>query len=78
MVKCPICSNNLVNKQGDGKKKICAQIGNPEIAIVEVDTEYFCTSCNDFYLNKNQLSSAIQQIKENSDKTKTLDVGIYK
>jgi hypothetical protein len=34
MVKCPSCSTELIDKEGT--KKLCAQIGNPEIELLKL------------------------------------------
>lgn len=75
MVKCPHCSKDLVFK--NEPKKICAQIGNPDIAIVEVDESHFCSGCNEYFLKKEELASAIMQIKEAGDTKNKIEVGVY-
>ena len=78
MAKCPICLNELIQKEGT--KKVCAQIGNPDIAIVEVENPCFCNHCNEFYLSTKEMISAVKQInelKQSSDKSIAIDKGIY-
>ena len=75
MLKCPNCSNVLEEKKGS--KKICAQIGNPEIAIVTAENPKFCSHCNKYFLNKEGILSSILQIKNNLSQKKSIAVGIY-
>lgn len=75
-MKCPTCSSTLEQKQG--VKKLCAQIGNPEIAIYEAKDPLFCGSCNDYYLSTEQIVKAIVQIKGYSEGSKApIQPGIY-
>jgi hypothetical protein len=74
-MKCPNCSEKLEAKQG--KRKVCAQIGNPDIAIVEVENPDFCNNCHEFYMDKAQMISAIKQIKESSKAKKSIQLGVY-
>jgi hypothetical protein len=76
MVKCPNCSNVL--EQKTGVKKFCAQIGNPELAIVETKDPKFCACCNEYYLTTNEMVSAILQIKTSkTTQSQTITKGIY-
>ena len=78
MTKCPICSKELISKEGT--KKVCAQIGNPDIAIVEVKNPCFCDNCNEYYLSTEEMISAVNQIKklkQSGEKSKVIDKGIY-
>jgi len=76
MVKCPNCSNVL--EQKNGMKKFSAQIGNPEIAVVETKDPKFCSYCNEYYLTTNELVSALIQIKASkTSQTQTISKGIY-
>ena len=76
-MKCPNCNSSLIQKEG--VKKMCAQIGNPEIAIVESKDPLFCDDCNDYYLTTENLAEAIKQIKsmDNPDKKNIIKTGIY-
>ncbi len=76
MVKCPDCSKELVEKPG--KKKFCAQIGNPELAIVETEDPHFCEGCSEYFLTTEALGKAIMQIKESKNHpTQNIESGIY-
>lgn len=75
MVKCPTCHKTLEKKEGT--KKLCAQIGNPEIAVVETTDPLFCGSCNEYFLDTSEMISAVTQIKEMSSDTKTIEKGVY-
>ena len=78
MTKCPVCSNDLTPKEGI--KKVCAQIGNPDIAIVEIDSPCFCAHCNEYYLSTKEMISAVNQINElkrSGEESKVIDKGIY-
>ena len=75
MVKCPVCNKNLEKK--DGTKKLCAQIGNPEIAVVETTDPLFCGGCNEYFLDTSEIISVVTQIKEMSTDKKTIDKGVY-
>ena len=75
MVCCPNCSHVLEEKEG--KKKFCAQIGNPELAIIETENPKFCGSCNEYFLETEEVVNAIMQIKESQGKgMQNIDVGI--
>lgn len=77
MVNCPNCSKNLESKEG--VKKFCAQIGNPDLAIVETNNPKFCSGCNEYYLNTEEMVKAIVQISSElkGDKKKLIEKGIY-
>jgi hypothetical protein len=76
MVKCPNCSNNLIQKEGI--KKFSAQIGNPEIAIVETKDPQFCDCCNEYYLSTEEVISTMLQIKSAMSSSKqNIEKGIY-
>ena len=75
MVKCPNCSDKLEKKQGT--KKLCAQVGNPDIAIVETIDPQFCNNCNEYFLNTEEMISAINQVKELSTDKKQIEKGVY-
>lgn len=77
MVKCPNCSEEL--KLKEGQKKFCAQIGNPEIAIVTTESPHFCSNCNEYFMNTTEIIKAINQIaKSKAEGTKSIEAGIYK
>lgn len=77
MVNCPNCCSKLEEKEGT--KKMCAQIGNPEIAIIETEDPLFCGECNEYFLTTEKLSSAINQIKElKKGSSETIPKGIYR
>ncbi len=59
MVKCPNCSEDLIGKDS---AKFCAQIGNPDIAIVETGECDFCDNCKEFFLTTEGIISAIGQM----------------
>lgn len=71
---CPTCSTHLVQKEG--LYKICAQIGNPDIAVVVTEDPNFCETCNEYFLETNKIASAIKQIKNMSTK-KSIEKGLY-
>ena len=73
--QCSYCSKPL--EQKTGVKKICAQVGNPDIAIVETTNPHACTNCNEYYLETNEMVKAIIQIKEMSTKKQEITAGIY-
>lgn len=75
MVKCPTCLENL--EQKTGTRKFCAQIGNPDIAIVETKDPQFCNTCKEYYLTTKEIISAIVQISKLSENKKSIDVGVY-
>ena len=75
MVKCPNCSQVLEPKIGT--KKLCAQIGNPDIAIVETQDPHFCNGCKEYYLKTNQVVSAVLQVKDSLQTKRTIEKGIY-
>ncbi len=59
-------------------KKMCIQIGNPDIAIVEIENPKFCEGCNEYFLNTEQMISAILSIKNMKTVTpKIIKAGIY-
>jgi molybdenum cofactor biosynthesis enzyme MoaA len=61
-----------------GQRKLCAQIGNPDIAIVTTMDPHFCSTCNEFYLPTDALIDAILQIKHDLEaEKKTIDTGVY-
>jgi len=68
MVKCPYCSENLEKKEGE--KKLCAQIGNPEIAIVQTKDPHFCNNCKEYFLTTSEIASLVIQIKSLTEKSK--------
>ena len=77
MTCCPNCSKVLEKK--NGKRKFCAQIGNPEIAIVETSDPHFCNSCNEYFLDTESIVDAIFQVgNSNTQAKKDIVVGIYK
>lgn len=76
MVKCPNCSSVLIEKSGP--KKFSAQIGNPEIAIVETQSPHFCGGCNEYFLGTKEVVSAIMQIKNSSSGVTAISKGIYR
>lgn len=76
MVKCPDCSKELIEKHGE--RKFCAQIGNPELAIVTTKDPHFCESCSQYFLTTESLGKAIIQIKEyKKNPVKRIESGIY-
>ena len=75
MVKCPTCSQTLEFKSG--LRKFSAQIGNPEIAIVETKNSHFCNNCNEYFLSTQEIISAITQIMNSSKEKQEIKVGIY-
>ena len=75
MVKCPICSEKL--EQKEGTKKLCAQIGNPDIAIVQARNPSFCNTCNEYYMNTKEIKSTVLQIKNMGSNKKKITTGIY-
>jgi len=76
MVKCPNCSEDLIGKDS---AKFCAQIGNPDIAIVETGECDFCDNCKEFFLTTEGIISAIGQIKNDIDSgsKNSIEKGIY-
>ncbi|MCK5449371.1 aminoglycoside 6-adenylyltransferase [Candidatus Pacearchaeota archaeon] len=76
MVKCSTCSKELIDKKGS--KKFCAQIGNPELAIVETENPKFCDCCNEYYLDTPSIAKAVFQIKLAKEQNSTsISKGIY-
>ena len=75
MVNCPNCSKALIHKEG--VKKFCAQIGNPELAIVETTSPEFCECCNEYFLTTENLVEAIIQIKGKMDNPTPIASGVY-
>lgn len=75
MAKCPNCSTPLEPKEGI--RKVSAQIGNPEIAIVETHNPQFCSNCNEYYLSTEDMASAVIQIKSALKDKKTIEKGVY-
>lgn len=73
---CPTCSANLEPKEGI--RKLCTQVGNPEIAIIETNNPHFCNNCSEYFLDTTELISAIKQVKELRTKDKQeISKGIY-
>lgn len=75
MVKCPNCSEGLEKKSGT--KKLCAQIGNSEIAIVETNSPHFCNTCNEYFLSTDEIISTIVQINKFGSQKQNISAGIY-
>ncbi|MEK6885915.1 MAG: hypothetical protein AABX17_03040 [Nanoarchaeota archaeon] len=75
MVNCPNCSKALIHKEG--AKKFCAQIGNPELAIVETMSPEFCECCNEYFLTTGSLVEAIIQIKSKMNNPSPIASGVY-
>jgi hypothetical protein len=75
MVKCPNCNSILEQKQGT--KKFSAQIGNPEIAIIETKDPYFCNGCNQYFLTTEEIIAATIQVKNNLSGVKSIATGVY-
>jgi len=76
MVKCPTCLENLELKEGT--RKFCAQIGNPEIAIVETQNPHFCKKCNEYFLTTKEIINSIKQISElKTHEKQAISTGIY-
>ncbi len=74
-MKCPNCSKALESKEGT--KKLCAQIGNPDIAIVKTTNPKFCSTCNDYFLSTDEMKKSIQGIKKLSESKKEIEEGVY-
>ncbi len=78
MVKCPTCNTILEHKEGE--KKFAAQIGNPEIAIINTNAPHFCSGCNEYYLTTEDITQAVCNVSEIIKKVEPQEIkaGIYK
>lgn len=75
MVKCPNCCGVL--EQKNGSRKFSAQIGNPEIAIVETKDPHFCNGCNQYFLSTKEMISTILQIQKLGKNVQKISAGVY-
>ncbi len=72
---CPNCNSPLELKKG--VKKLCAQIGNPDIAIVETTDPYFCKECIEYFLPTKEIISIISQVNDMQKDKKIIEKGVY-
>lgn len=76
MADCFFCPNPIKIKEGTSK--IWVPIDDDDVAVVEVDSPYYCFYCKEHYLTTNQLISGFSQIKEElGGKKAAIKKGIY-